>query len=305
MDSALKARGNACYQKKEFREAISLYSEAIDESNSTATNGSDQNSKMMGVLYGNRCACYLALSDFQSARADAEAAILIDAECEKYYYRYASALKGLGQTEQSLAVLETGLSKCSKAESLTKLKETLILLAETTTPQPKMKAVAVDRGYVPKGFLNNSSNESNPQVHSGDCCRLGTAPEDSLCLSCVEKPPVRRKKKKPVLSSVASSIAQGGAIAIETVPSASYSDLEYQMLTDLRAIVRGLQAKEDRAMSEHHLQGSMFQRLSDGKQFADILFPGVPVSSLKDLPKSLGELLMWKELTLDLTKIAR
>lgn len=57
-------------------------------------------------------------------------------------------------------------------------------------------------------------------------------------------------------------------------------------------------------LQSHFLTGK-FQQLCDKEHFQRVLFPGFSKEALQSMPQNMRELLLWKELTLDLTKIAR
>lgn len=49
----------------------------------------------------------------------------------------------------------------------------------------------------------------------------------------------------------------------------------------------------------------IYVKLVDPKQYTDVVFPGTPSHVLAALPKSIKDLLLWKELQLDLIKVAK
>ncbi|MCO5602154.1 hypothetical protein L7F22_056282 [Adiantum nelumboides] len=81
---AAKEKGNEAFRKRDFKTAVSSYSEAIvcDERNAT--------------YYSNRAAAYLALGNFHLAETDCSRAIDIDKKNVKAYMRRATARESLG-----------------------------------------------------------------------------------------------------------------------------------------------------------------------------------------------------------------
>lgn len=82
---------------------------------------------------------------------------------------------------------------------------------------------------------------------------------------------------------------------------------EYQILKSLKCTV-GIITSERGGLSiiarEHCLNGT-FKQLCNNKLFAELCFPGTSKVVLDELPKNLKEILEWKELKLDMTKIAK
>lgn len=71
---ALKAEGNKKYVAKQYSEAINLYTQAI-----TAFPRPE--------FYGNRAACYIAMSKYKDALADCHSALELDPDFRKAYIR--------------------------------------------------------------------------------------------------------------------------------------------------------------------------------------------------------------------------
>ena len=92
--SELKRQGNLFFENKNFTDAISCYSKAIELDPSEP------------IYFSNRALCYLKLLVFESALLDAEKAVSINTAEFKYQYRLALALSGLGNHVKSCEILE-------------------------------------------------------------------------------------------------------------------------------------------------------------------------------------------------------
>uniref|UniRef100_A0A8C3WVS4 Sperm-associated antigen 1 n=1 Tax=Catagonus wagneri TaxID=51154 RepID=A0A8C3WVS4_9CETA len=86
----LKEEGNQCVKDKNYKDALSKYSECLKiNSNECA-------------IYTNRALCYLKLWQFEEAKQDCDRALQIDAGSVKACYRRALAQKGLKNYQKSL-----------------------------------------------------------------------------------------------------------------------------------------------------------------------------------------------------------
>lgn len=92
-----KDLGNKEFEKKNYKSAITFYSNAIslDELNH--------------VFYGNRAACYLAIEEFENARTDAKKCISLEPSYTKAYLRLALAEKKLGSKAAALKAIKAGI----------------------------------------------------------------------------------------------------------------------------------------------------------------------------------------------------
>mmetsp|Transcript_25499 Transcript_25499/g.25746 ORF Transcript_25499/g.25746 Transcript_25499/m.25746 type:complete len:494 (-) Transcript_25499:221-1702(-) len=93
----LKAQGNAKYKEKDYNGAVGLYTEALGVDSGNAS------------LYLNRAAAYLMLLQYKEASEDCNKAISIDAKLPKAYFRLGTALKGLGQINEAITSIDSGL----------------------------------------------------------------------------------------------------------------------------------------------------------------------------------------------------
>ena len=83
--------------------------------------------------------------------------------------------------------------------------------------------------------------------------------------------------------------------------------MEFTMLGHVKDMVKSIQ-KGDLASSgmiANHFLSGKFKQLCDKAYFQAQLFPGFSADALESLPQNMRELLLWKNLTVDLTKIAR
>ncbi|CAH7119023.1 sperm-associated antigen 1 [Phodopus roborovskii] len=90
MFQVLKEEGNQLVKDKNYKDAISKYSECLKI-----------NSKECAI-YTNRALCYLKLGQFEEAKLDCDQALQIDGENMKACYRLALAQKGLKNCQESL-----------------------------------------------------------------------------------------------------------------------------------------------------------------------------------------------------------
>jgi hypothetical protein len=84
------------------------------------------------------------------------------------------------------------------------------------------------------------------------------------------------------------------------------ADLSRKILNSIEQTIRKI-TKESSGLSDiaknHFLNGS-FKQFTESKILVEILFPGASPEMLKGLPKNLKEILLWKELEINLEKIS-
>eukprot|EP00071_Canis_lupus_P049264 XP_022282821.1 LOW QUALITY PROTEIN: sperm-associated antigen 1 [Canis lupus familiaris] len=86
----LKEEGNQCVKDKNYKDALSKYSECLTINNKEC------------AIYTNRALCYLKLCQFEEAKQDCDRALQIDNGNVKACYRRALAHKGLKDYQKSL-----------------------------------------------------------------------------------------------------------------------------------------------------------------------------------------------------------
>ncbi|XP_073749142.1 sperm-associated antigen 1 isoform X1 [Callorhinus ursinus] len=90
MFKTLKEEGNQCVKDKNYKDALSKYSECLKINNKEC------------AIYTNRALCYLKLCQFEEAKQDCDRALQIDNGNVKACYRRALAHKGLKDYQKSL-----------------------------------------------------------------------------------------------------------------------------------------------------------------------------------------------------------
>jgi len=103
---ALKERGNVEFQKQNFKEAVALYSEAIELEPENHT------------LYSNRSAAYKSCKQLAEALADAEKCIALKADWPKGYVRQGSVYVVQKKLDEAEAAYKEGLAKCTEKAAL-------------------------------------------------------------------------------------------------------------------------------------------------------------------------------------------
>ncbi|XP_039089745.1 sperm-associated antigen 1 [Hyaena hyaena] len=124
MFKTLKEEGNQCVKDKNYKDALSKYSECLKINNKEC------------AIYTNRALCYLKLCQFEEAKQDCDRALQIDNGNVKACYRRALAHKGLKDYQKSL----NDLNK--------------VLLLDSSIIEAKMELEEVTR------FLNIKDNAS-------------------------------------------------------------------------------------------------------------------------------------------------
>ncbi|CAM9131892.1 unnamed protein product [Phaeothamnion confervicola] len=96
---AKKAAGNAAFASKDYKEAIRLYTEAIE------LDGTNH------LYYSNRSACYASMNQQENAAADAEECIRLNPDFVKGYYRLSTAQLELNDFQGALETVQRGLKR--------------------------------------------------------------------------------------------------------------------------------------------------------------------------------------------------
>merc|ERR1712013_94165 len=87
-----KLKGNDCFKKGEWANAVKFYSEAIKRNPKDAK------------IYSNRAACYTKLNAFDLTIKDCDTSISMDPTFVKAYLRKANVLKAMGQAKNAMEV---------------------------------------------------------------------------------------------------------------------------------------------------------------------------------------------------------
>ena len=125
----LKVKANEYFRQKDYKEAIRLYTLAIEKDPSVA------------VYYGNRSFAYLKTECYGYAHLDATRAIELDKNYLKGYYRRAEAQMSNGKFKQALKDFETVMKFCPTDKDA-KLKYTEC--KKIVTQKAFERAIAVD-----------------------------------------------------------------------------------------------------------------------------------------------------------------
>ena len=118
-----KDKGNALVKEKKYKDALDCYTKAIEI---------DPNDP---ILYSNRSAMHLNLSEFNEALTDAEKAISIKSDYGKAYLRKGKALEGLNKVDEALETYKLGLEKDKENAQLLQASQEL----EATLNNPFLK----------------------------------------------------------------------------------------------------------------------------------------------------------------------
>ena len=97
--STFKDQGNNAFKAKNFNEAISFYTKAVDENPTDHT------------IFGNRSAAHYSLQQWEQAIEDAQKCIDIKPDWSKGYQRKGMAMEGKGDLEEAIKLYETGIDK--------------------------------------------------------------------------------------------------------------------------------------------------------------------------------------------------
>mmetsp|Transcript_9156 Transcript_9156/g.17960 ORF Transcript_9156/g.17960 Transcript_9156/m.17960 type:complete len:327 (+) Transcript_9156:79-1059(+) len=110
---AKKAKGNEFFKAKDYKNAISLYSEAIDLDSSQVS------------YYSNRSASYAGLKEWEMAAEDGESCIRTDKKFIKGYFRAATGYEELENYKKAVDTLTMGLAVEPRNKDLLAMKAKL------------------------------------------------------------------------------------------------------------------------------------------------------------------------------------
>lgn len=121
----MKRRGNCAFKAKQMDEAKILYSKAIEHDPTIVS------------LFGNRCAVNIAMSKYEDALKDADAAIKLDEKWVKGHYRKGQVLNKLGRHLESMSCFSA--ASMLKPDDKRMLKLVAEQLAKSKQPKKTMK----------------------------------------------------------------------------------------------------------------------------------------------------------------------
>ena len=104
--NSLKEKGNAAFATKDYKKAITYFTDAIQVDSSNH------------VLWSNRSACYASLGDFTMAKTDAEECVRLKSDWPKGYIRLGAAYHGLKDFDMAISTYEKGLKIDPSNETL-------------------------------------------------------------------------------------------------------------------------------------------------------------------------------------------
>lgn len=245
------------------------YESAIEFYTSAIELNNDDSDVNKAILYSNRSACNLSLKMYVLAADDAQKAISLDVKSVKSYFRLATALYALNKVAEAVKICDIGILIDPNSSALLQLRK--------------------------KCSVSESKMHENDGIF---CSKVDCIDHDpslsQFCMSCT-KVDVKAISIHEILAS---------KVAFAHI---KFSTIELQFLSSLRQLVTKI-VNNDLMSAEYMNEFQInptFLKLMDGKQFADMIFPGTPTKTLSTLPKSVRELLMWKDLVFDVHKVVR
>eukprot|EP00590_Aulacoseira_subarctica_P008236 CAMPEP_0172437070 /NCGR_PEP_ID=MMETSP1064-20121228/72058_1 /TAXON_ID=202472 /ORGANISM="Aulacoseira subarctica , Strain CCAP 1002/5" /LENGTH=270 /DNA_ID=CAMNT_0013185513 /DNA_START=26 /DNA_END=838 /DNA_ORIENTATION=- len=103
-----KELGNQAFASKDYKTAISYYTEAIDLDPKNH------------IYFSNRSACHVALEQWTEAAADAKKCLMLCPQFVKAYYRLSLAQMELGQLDAAQSTIKLGLNLDPNSTQLSK-----------------------------------------------------------------------------------------------------------------------------------------------------------------------------------------
>lgn len=135
MNDHAKNCAKTCIASRNYPEAVSLYSKAVEL---------ERDSPALAILHANRSMCYLNMSKGAEALVDADEAVRLDPAYIKGYYRLAMAHSLLHQFAQAKQALERGLARKPEDKELSaqlvKVQERIVAEEANHTPIVESKA---------------------------------------------------------------------------------------------------------------------------------------------------------------------
>ncbi|XP_062935914.1 sperm-associated antigen 1 [Cynocephalus volans] len=155
---ALKEEGNQCVKGKNYKDALSKYTECLKINNKEC------------AIYTNRALCYLKLCQFEEAKQDCDQALHIDNGNVKACYRRALAHKGLKNYQESLTDLnKVLLLDPSIVEAKMELEEVTKFLNIKDNTAPWTKEKERRKIEIQEVYGGNEEPERTSEDVSTDC----------------------------------------------------------------------------------------------------------------------------------------
>lgn len=260
----LRLKGNESFQAKNFKKAIEFYTAAIEIIITSDVEGSK------AVLYSNRAACYLSLKNYNAAVEDSQIAISLDIGSLKSYFRLATALLKLRRLIEADKICDLGLVIEPTSAALLQLKQ-------------------------------KCSASKEEEISYDVCSNIGCVDHDpslsQFCMSCTTNGTKKTEIKALSMHEILASKEAFSHLKLSTT--------EFQFLSILRQLVKKIVDRQfnDAEYLTIFEVNPTFRKLIDSTMFADLIFPGTPSATLKSLPKNLRDILMWKDLAVDIRKM--
>ena len=268
----LKARGNEAFKSNSMREALALYTRAVELTPSDRAWAGH-----LSALHGNISMVRLQLGDFAAALSDAEEAIRLDSNWAKGYMRQAQALEKLERYAEASIAMEEAIRRTANKKAKGPMQKVLLkykrkAAAESDEPsaaavaeffERETKSSAEARGTGPTspsadGATAGSAGAVLTELLAKTICVTGLPDQDTVIAFC--------KGFGPVLgvSMFQNSKRRSKSWAFVTLANAE--DAEKAVLMGLRALVPGKQI----VVSLQSSNGSTWDALVQIENAADV-----------------------------------
>ena len=120
----LKQKGNTHFAKRQYQEAIDLYSSALDQCSVSKQKRETATINIQSLLYSNRAQCHIELKHYQQGITDCNASIALIEDHQntnrdklwKSYYRRGLCRESLSQNKEALSDLSNALRLCPQSD---------------------------------------------------------------------------------------------------------------------------------------------------------------------------------------------
>ncbi|KAL4533283.1 hypothetical protein Ndes2526A_g08722 [Nannochloris sp. 'desiccata'] len=204
----LKAKGNAHFVNKEYKEAIKAYTDAIELDSSNA------------VLYSNRSAAHLGIGNTNAALKDAEDSLAVEESYTKGFLRKSKALYALGRPAHAEQALKDGLEKFPADPILTQgLKE---FYKEEDGDQSKL------RGYLPGSPAQNMRDfQSAEGMKMGSPQMFFSLPNDAMRAAWRRGWSDKAREKDAQFEEILKLVLEKGWCRVDALDIAGYTALSH------------------------------------------------------------------------------